>query len=299
MIEKIAREILNSQISEDESIYVEKLEDGIFFAGVDSTSKGLGKVIIGEDYTFLYGDSNIGMSQLLEKFKNGERSNYKLKCLNEEGEDKMNEEFKINKNISFKDEETKKAYLEFLNEVNEYNKKVANGERPEHDISYYSDKFEKTFEIDDKENIHYENDNSKKLEELLDSIDKKLGIKDDDSNIDNLIEKIDNRIAMLESEERFDTIQYLISKICIEENEEMKKIIFSIVKDIDDKLNDVETNIAKIINYDPETKFIEPLEQGKILNYVRQICDELNITLVRKKREFGGLAFYSDFIINK
>lgn len=38
------------------------------------------------------------------------------------------EEFKINNNISFEDEETKIEYQKYLDEINEYNRKVANGE---------------------------------------------------------------------------------------------------------------------------------------------------------------------------
>ena len=45
------------------------------------------------------------------------------------------EEFKINNNISFEDEETTIEYQKYLDEINEYNRKVANGETLEKDLS--------------------------------------------------------------------------------------------------------------------------------------------------------------------
>lgn len=55
----------------------------------------------------------------------------------------MNNEFKINNNIVFEDEETKIEYQKYLDEINEYNRKVANGEKPDVDLSEITSKFKK------------------------------------------------------------------------------------------------------------------------------------------------------------
>ena len=55
----------------------------------------------------------------------------------------MNNEFKINNNIVFEDEETKIEYQKYLDEINEYNRKVANGEKTDVDLSEITSKFKK------------------------------------------------------------------------------------------------------------------------------------------------------------
>ena len=61
-----------------------------------------------------------------------------------------NEEFRINDNITFEDEETKIEYQKYLNEINEYNRKIANGEKPEKDLTEITDKFKQKFVVNHK-----------------------------------------------------------------------------------------------------------------------------------------------------
>ena len=42
----------------------------------------------------------------------------------------MNKEFKINDNIQFDSEETKVEFQKYLDEINDYNRKIQNGEDP-------------------------------------------------------------------------------------------------------------------------------------------------------------------------
>ena len=44
------------------------------------------------------------------------------------------EKFKINNDILFEDEETKIEYQKYLDEVNEYNRKIATGEKLDKDL---------------------------------------------------------------------------------------------------------------------------------------------------------------------
>ena len=61
---------------------------------------------------------------------------YKFKKL-----ESINNEFQINSNISFKDEKVKIEYQKFLDEVNEYNRKIANEERTEKDLFTFTEEF--------------------------------------------------------------------------------------------------------------------------------------------------------------
>lgn len=74
---------------------------------------------------------------------------YKFKkiSLNDEN---INNEFKINNNISFEDEGAKKEYQKYLDEINEYNRKVASGEKPEKDLSAITDEFKQKFVVNHK-----------------------------------------------------------------------------------------------------------------------------------------------------
>ena len=46
-------------------------------------------------------------------------------------------------NIKFEDDETKIEYQKYLDEVNEYNRKIVNGETPDKDLSTIIDEFKK------------------------------------------------------------------------------------------------------------------------------------------------------------
>jgi hypothetical protein len=76
--EKINNILKNEYFSEsegDEVVIVPK-EDGIFYAYVKSNKRGgVGQMVIsGSDLSFLFGGSYLSPDQLLEKFKNGDRS---------------------------------------------------------------------------------------------------------------------------------------------------------------------------------------------------------------------------------
>ena len=70
------------------------------------------------------------------------------KILNEA--ENKNDEFKINSNITFEDEKTKIEYQKYLDEINEYNRKIANGETPEKDLTAITDKFKQKFVVNHK-----------------------------------------------------------------------------------------------------------------------------------------------------
>ena len=84
----------------------------------------------------------------------------------------IDSEFKINNNISFEDEETKIEYQKYLDEVNEYNRKVANGETPEKDLSTIISEFKDKFVINGNEGESQIEDN--KLNSLIEKFNKNL-----------------------------------------------------------------------------------------------------------------------------
>lgn len=73
-VKKVANEILKNQLDEGETIFVKEIEDGIYFACIDTKRRGPGSVIIGEDLSYLWGNSAIGYSKLLDSYKKGERT---------------------------------------------------------------------------------------------------------------------------------------------------------------------------------------------------------------------------------
>lgn len=76
----------------------------------------------------------------------------------------------------------------------------------------------------------------------------------------------------------------------------LRKYILEIMEKIIALPNDFETSISKIINYNPESNFVDPLTQGIIFNKVSEICKEIKINLQLTYDDFGGLAFYYTFI---
>lgn len=100
----------------------------------------------------------------------------------------INNEFKINSNISFEDEKAKIEYQKYLDEINEYNRKIANGETPEKDLSAITDKFKQKFVVNHK------SDNNEV--ELYDEFKNWVKKKDNDNNVyftchSDIIGKID------------------------------------------------------------------------------------------------------------
>lgn len=116
--------------------------------------------------------------------------------LNESESVNMNNEFKINNNIVFEDEESKVEYQKYLDEINEYNRKVANGEKPETDLSEIMSKFKEKFNVDGAENNYVENKN---LDELMEKLNQSLdsNYTNTDLPINEQIENIDKRIEEL------------------------------------------------------------------------------------------------------
>ena len=110
------------------------------------------------------------------------------------------EEFKINNNISFEDEETKIEYQKYLDEINEYNRKVANGETLEKDLSTITEEFKQKFNVNGSEINPVEDKN---LDELIEKLNKSLDSKYTNTNlsIDEQIENIDKRIEELNKQE--------------------------------------------------------------------------------------------------
>lgn len=109
------------------------------------------------------------------------------------------EEFKIKKNIEFEDEETKIEFQKYLDKVNEYNKKVANGEKPDKDLSEIVSEFGKKFELDGYE--QKEIDTTFDVEGLINKINNYLGVDSSSSDTDVMLENINSRIKELEDEE--------------------------------------------------------------------------------------------------
>ena len=110
------------------------------------------------------------------------------------------EEFKINNNIEFEDEKTKIEYQKYLDEVNEYNRKVANGETPEKDLSTITEEFKLKFNVNGSGTTPVEDKN---LDELIEKINKSIDSNYTNTNvsIDEQIENIDKRIEELNKQE--------------------------------------------------------------------------------------------------
>ena len=75
----------------------------------------------------------------------------------------INNEFKINSNISFVDEKSKIEYQKYLDEVNEYNRKIATGEKLDKDLSAIMDEFKKKFSVERKNDGKVNNDMSEEM----------------------------------------------------------------------------------------------------------------------------------------
>ena len=238
------------------------------------------------------------------------------------------EEFKINNNLSFEDDETKIEYQKYLDEINEYNKKIANGETPEKDLSEIADEFKLKFKINNKTNSTDNTNNAindkDEFDELVKKLNDNLNIQSEKKSIDEQIEDINNRIADLEKIENdsisfvpdslkgyilFDNDGYAFAnqKIPVEleieydnfinkyYNSENNIIVNNIVNKIIELPYNVETTIAQLIDYNPEVAFVSPLTQGIISNIVVNKCEGRGIKLDENRDEFGGLAYYNKF----
>lgn len=94
----------------------------------------------------------------------------------------MNKEFKINDNIQFDGEDTKAKFQKYLDKINEYNKKIQNGEETDINPEDLLNEYRKTFYDEELENKMNEIDikgenfkpNNKEMNELIDKINKKI-----------------------------------------------------------------------------------------------------------------------------
>lgn len=110
----------------------------------------------------------------------------------------MNKEFELKNNITFEDEETKVEYQKYLDKINEYNRKVANGEKTEYDLSEILTEFNEKFKVegyDTKQLELYD------INKLLDKINNSLDPQYSSVNSEEAMEKINSRIKELEESE--------------------------------------------------------------------------------------------------
>lgn len=87
----------------------------------------------------------------------------------------------------------------------------------------------------------------------------------------------------------------LIENSINKEDISLKDIILNIVEMIKDLQFETNITIAQLISYNPENSFVDPLTQGKVFNYVFDICKKININLENTHDAFGGLAYYYTF----
>lgn len=104
----------------------------------------------------------------------------------ESEENKMNNDFKINNNIQFDDKETKEQLQKYLDVVNEYNRKIQNGEDPGISMDELLNKYRETFYDEELENKIKDIDSTKE------------NFKFNNSDINELLIKINNKIKELD-----------------------------------------------------------------------------------------------------
>lgn len=87
----------------------------------------------------------------------------------------------------------------------------------------------------------------------------------------------------------------LIEDTITNEEISLKETILNIVELIIALQPETTTTIAELIKYEPEKSFVEPITQGKVFNYVFDVCKKMNINLEKADKSFGGLAYYYTF----
>lgn len=100
----------------------------------------------------------------------------------------MNDEFKIKNNIQFEDEETRIEYQKYLDEINEYNRKIKNGEETDANPADLLNKYREKFYDEELENKMKKIDNQKE------------NINFENNETDELLNKINQRISELDEE---------------------------------------------------------------------------------------------------
>lgn len=100
----------------------------------------------------------------------------------------MNDEFKIKNNIQFEDEETRIEFQKYLDEINEYNRKIQNGEETDVNPADLLNKYREKFYDEELENKMKKIDNQKE----------NFNFEDNETN--ELLNKINQRISELDEE---------------------------------------------------------------------------------------------------
>lgn len=107
----------------------------------------------------------------------------------------MNKEFEIKNNMTFEDEETKIEYQKYLDKINEYNRKIQNGEKPDFDLAEVLKEFNEKLEFEGYEPKQLD---SYDIDKLVERINNSLDSKYSSDNAEETLEKIDARIKELE-----------------------------------------------------------------------------------------------------
>jgi len=99
----------------------------------------------------------------------------------------------------------------------------------------------------------------------------------------------------IETSKNNSELNKLIKDTITNEDISLKETILNIVELIIALQPETPTTIAELIKYEPEKSFVEPLTQGKVFNYVFDVCKKMNINLEKEDKSFGGLAYYYTF----
>lgn len=110
----------------------------------------------------------------------------------------MNKEFEVKNNITFVDKETKMEYQRYLDKINEYNRKVEKGEKPDADLAETLTEFNEKFKIEKNDTNQLE---SYDVNKLLDKINNSLDPQYSEINAEDALEKIESKIKELEESE--------------------------------------------------------------------------------------------------
>ena len=119
-----------------------------------------------------------------------------------------------------------------------------------------------------------------------------------DSNYNDKFVQNDNMVMITD-----ENLKTIINEV-IRDNEEIignnathrDITIYEIMKKIIDLPSGITITIANLINYNPNEKFVEPLEQGRISFLINETCKKLNIELKHNRDKIGGLAYYREFV---
>jgi len=100
----------------------------------------------------------------------------------------MNDELKVNNNVPFDSEETKQEFSNYIDEINEYNRKIKNGVETDVNPGDLLNKYREKFCDEELENKMKEIDNQKE------------SFKFENNETDELSSKIGQRISELDEE---------------------------------------------------------------------------------------------------